>query len=163
MNISERQRTRFESRLIKDENGCMNWQGGRNSNGYGLMGITIDGKKIHMGTHKFALIMATNQNPKDLEACHNQICKSKACCAPEHLRWDTHKENVKDMIEMGRLVKPDTKGEKHGMCKLTEVKVKEIRAHIMEGKKTQKEISEIYGVASRTISDIKSRKSWKHI
>lgn len=163
MNSTEEQKKRFLQKLKKDNNGCLIWQGSTIKGGYGFMGLTINGKKEFYTAHRYALIIHTGENPKDKEASHEPLkCKNRACCNYEHLRWDTHKGNCADMKIEGTLKTPNIKGEKSHYAKLTEKQVLEIRKLIEEGKK-YKEIAEAYPIDSRSISDIKLRKSWKHI
>lgn len=52
---------------------------------------------------------------------------------------------------------------KNHNCKLNEGKIIEIRVHLKEGKLTQKQIAEIYGVSRGNISCIKLGKTWGHV
>ena len=51
-------------------------------------------------------------------------------------------------------------GEKHGMAKLTEEMVREIRAIASTGQCTQQELGEIFGVSQTAVSHIILRKTW---
>jgi hypothetical protein len=62
------------------------------------------------------------------------------CCNPHHLRWGTHDENMKDMVDR----------ERHG---LPAIVVKAIRKLRSEGK-TQKEVAELYGISREAVSAI---------
>lgn len=52
------------------------------------------------------------------------------------------------------------KGEAHGMHKLTEVEVHEIRKLLVEGTYTQKEIAYMYSVTGGAIRDVKTGRNW---
>jgi len=54
-------------------------------------------------------------------------------------------------------------GENHSQSILTEQKVIQIRKLCDEGILTQAKIGEKFGVSRRTISNIKNRRTWKHI
>lgn len=54
------------------------------------------------------------------------------------------------------------KGSKHGMSKLTENQVLRIRSLIAEGR-TVKSLGEMFGVHISTVSNIKVRKTWRHV
>ena len=55
-------------------------------------------------------------------------------------------------------------GEGNPKVKLTEINVREIRfVHLTEGKLSQREIGNLYGVSRVAIKDIKSGKNWKHV
>jgi hypothetical protein len=53
-------------------------------------------------------------------------------------------------------------GEGAAAARLTEVKVREIRARLVDGER-RKEIAALYGVATQTVTDIALRRRWKHI
>lgn len=77
----------------------------------------------------------------------------------ENLRWVTHKENIQAAWDLGLV---DNKGQKHGMSKLTDNDVLEIRRLCKKGI-MGKEISKLFGIAPARISDIKNGKAWTHI
>jgi len=52
---------------------------------------------------------------------------------------------------------------KNIIYKLTETNVIDIKKLLLEGKLTQKQIAEKFGVIQQTISDIKNKKLWSHI
>ena len=57
----------------------------------------------------------------------------------------------------------NNKGSRHGMSKLNEDSVKEIKNLLLDGKMTNIEIANLFNVNDRCISDIKLNKSWKHV
>lgn len=76
----------------------------------------------------------------------------------ENLRWTTHAENEEDKIRHGtRLI-----GERHSMAKLTEAQILEIREARRRGE-TLSSLAVQYGLAFQTISNISTRKIWRHI
>lgn len=77
----------------------------------------------------------------------------------ENLEFCTRSNNMKHAFNTG--LKISVKGEKHGQSKLTDAQILEIRA--LKGKLFQREIAEIYGVSKTLISNVHSRKTWKHI
>ena len=90
--------------------------------------------------------------------CHKPICGgNKACFNPNHLRLDTHAENVRDMQRDGGQVR----GEAHGRAKLTETQVNAIRQEHSDGA-SQAALGRKYGVGESTIRYIVQRKSWAH-
>jgi hypothetical protein len=159
----------------KEINGCWEWQGKISKNGYGY----IQHKKKHMLTHRTSYETFIENIPFGLCVCHK--CDNKKCINPEHLFLGTHKDNIQDAKEKGRLPdqrgrkhseetlkklklrrRPDKRGEKHHLCKLTEKDVKEIR-ELLKLNFKQKEIGCRYGVDQSVISQIKHKKSWAHI
>lgn len=91
--------------------------------------------------------------------CHR--CDNPGCVNPEHLELGTHADNMDDMVDKGRQAKP--KGEDNTKAKLTESQVREIRRLAEDGSLLQKEIGKMFGVSNGTVSDIKTRKIWRHL
>ena len=77
----------------------------------------------------------------------------------ENLKWGTHLENMQDMELHGTSC---LRGEKHGLAKLTDAIVRNIRMATKAGT-TQMSIARQLGVDQSTISDVVRRKHWKHI
>lgn len=46
--------------------------------------------------HRTALVLATGDDPPDMDACHR--CDNTICCNPSHLFWGTHRANMRDYI-----------------------------------------------------------------
>jgi hypothetical protein len=96
--------------------------------------------------------------PEAMLVCHK--CDNKLCINPDHLFLGTQADNMQDMDEKGRRVSVPSRGEKHGMAKLTEEQVIEIRS--LTGI-TQREIAKKYDLSETHVSEIRKRKTWKHI
>lgn len=73
----------------------------------------------------------------------------------ENLAWKTPAANQADRIEHGT----SNRGSQHGRAKLTEGDVHEIRRMAADGR-LQAEMSDRFGVAQTTISQIVTRKTW---
>lgn len=78
----------------------------------------------------------------------------------ENLEWCTHAENIRHSNEMGLV---DIRGEKSHSSKLTKLNVLKIRRASKLGGIVRQELAEKYNVHPDTISDVISRKTWKHI
>jgi hypothetical protein len=156
--LTESQIDYFKSKIAEpDENGCMFYLGSHDRDGYGRVGFTIDNKYHKFGAHRLVLFLSTGTLPIDLHACHDPVkCKSRACCNPDHLRWDTNQNNTRDRI----ITNTNPIGERHNLSKLTEKQVLEIRSNVGN---TYQQIADIYGVARVTIEKIRNRKTWTHI
>lgn len=94
---------------------------------------------------------------KKLQVCHK--CDTPACCNPEHLFLWTAKENAQDKVRKWRAFSWNHKWEKCAQAKLTEKQVLNIRSDI----RSNREIWREYNMDFSSISDIKRRKTWKHI
>jgi len=77
----------------------------------------------------------------------------------ENLEWSTHSENNQHAFDNGL----KQKGEKHGMAKLSEDQVLEIRKLYATGDYYQKDLAKIFDVDNSLISYIVNRKNWTHI
>lgn len=86
-------------------------------------------------------------------------CDNKQCCNPDHIIAGTHAENMADAAKKG-LMHP---GSQHGMAKLMEAQVLEIRALWKSGEWRQREIAERFGISASSVSTIINRKNWTHI
>lgn len=128
----------------KGEEECWEWKRCKFSNGYGRIKI-----KGHISTHRLALFLTTGiWGEMALHSCDNP-----SCCNPNHLRWGTHKENMRDMTGRGR----------HHLTKLTSEQVLKIRAKYALGNITQQALADEYNVKQAAISDIIRRITWTHI
>ena len=84
---------------------------------------------------------------KGCQACHT--CDEPACVEPSHLYEGTNKENSLDRSVRGR----------HGLAKLTEDQVREIRFSTEKGIV----LSKRYGVDPASISRVRNRKDYQWV
>jgi len=87
------------SGLKETANGCLEWQRGRTSAGYGQM-TWVSGEGTRY-THRLAWEMAKGPIPPGQCVLHS--CDNPPCCTPEHLFLGSKAENTADMVEKGRL------------------------------------------------------------
>lgn len=84
-------------------NGCHEWTGAKNKDGYGIVCLMIDGKATTMGVHRLQRARHTGPLDPDKDTCHD--CPggdNRACINNDHL-WDgTHGENLADTRAKGR-------------------------------------------------------------
>lgn len=156
--------------------GCLN---GKNGKGYGLTSY----QKKRIVAHRLSYILHKGDIPPGMSVLHN--CPggdNRACINPDHLWIGTYKDNAIDACKKGRMIPiwgrkktqeekdkiqrnrkiPDQKGVKQHRAILDDHKVLEIRRLLME-KTKYREISEKFGIAIRSVADIKFRRTWKHI
>lgn len=119
---------------------CLPWPFTIVGKGYGSMRYA--GKV--QGSHRVICLLAHGSAPTPRhEVAHS--CRRKDCSNPRHLRWATPKENNADKIAH----RTDNKGEKHGISKLTENDVREIRR--LKENVSQAELARRFGVSASAI------------
>jgi HNH endonuclease len=83
--------------VVKDENGCWNWQRKKINNGYGT--TRWEGKEKL--THRWSYLAFKGPLEKGKYVCHT--CDNRLCCNPDHLFQGTAKENMQDCKRKGRV------------------------------------------------------------
>jgi len=146
---------RFWSKVNKTD-GCWFWVGARDSKGYG--NIKAGGKRTRtLSAHRASWLIHVGFIPEGSCVLHN--CDTPACIRIDHLFLGTCKDNTSDMCSKGR----QARGERHGMNKLTEIQVREIRDGYKKGVVSQKNLADRYGVRRTLISLIILRKRWSQL
>ena len=79
----------------------------------------------------------------------------EGCINPKHLRWSTQKDNVADKRAHGT----HQAREAHGMAKISESDVEEIRG--LRGKMYQWQIAEKFGICQTNVSAIQRGETWR--
>lgn len=124
--------------------GCYEWQGYRNSKGYGRLEVATE----RWAAHRFAYTLKHNKEP----AKHQQVqhmCNNPCCINAQHLTLGTNKENVEYRVRCGR-----------NAAKLTYKSIDWIRKMRVEGW-TILEIAIAYDVSESAISHILKNRNWK--
>lgn len=153
MDIVERIRSRVK---VNETTGCWEWQGAKNTHGYGHMGY--DGKSHQ--THRLIFFALNPDVSKSLWVLHR--CDNPACNNPDHLFPGTPAINSRDRENKGRGNQRGTPGEKHTQAKLTESNVREILVRLSQGDR-QVDIAADFGVNRTCITKIKTGESWRHV
>jgi len=147
----------LKNTLIKNtkilSNGCWQWQGSKNPDGYGRIRFN---KQVLL-IHRVAYELHVGTIPKGLHVLHS--CDNPSCCNPKHLRLGTNYDNVQDRQNKDR----QAKGIGHGRHKLSECDITEIKKLYATGNYTQQEISEIFHISRSHTCNILNNKFWKHI
>lgn len=173
---------RFWSQVEKGE-GCWQWTGGVDDDGYGTFSARgVEGRR-YQRAHRFSYWLATGRHPDDLMVCHR--CDNPGCVRPDHLFLGTAADNNADMMAKGRQYFPEgdehwthrrpdrvprgfrrpaehvRHGEAAPRARLTQAQVEEIRERYAAGDITQRALAAEYGVSYQHISAIILRKFWK--
>lgn len=96
--------------------------------------------------------------PDGTEACHAPD-PAQSNNALANLRWDTHYQNIQDIVQMGNLAL----GERCGSSVLTNEKVLEIRRLRREEGTPIKELARLFGVGRQAIDNVLARRTWAHV
>jgi hypothetical protein len=84
---------RLERNIARQANGCIEWKGASNNDGYRKMNFRHRGKHVQVYVHRVLWVLANNKEaPSHLVIDHE--CENRACCNPAHLRLRTQKTNV---------------------------------------------------------------------
>jgi len=131
---------------------CWLWAGCEHPSGYGKFRLNMQ----HLPAHRASYILHYGEFDRGLLVCHK--CDTPLCVNPDHLFLGTQKDNMQDMINKGRKIKPI--GEDMPNAKLTNRKVMQIKQMIQMNFR-QKDIADIFTIDPSTISRIKSGLRWR--
>jgi len=133
-----------------NDSDCWIWQRHVGKSGYPEVGV--NGKKLRV--HRIVAELIYGPASENQMALHS--CDVKVCINPDHLRWGTSKDNMKDAVERNRV----RKGENASWSKLTWDIVEELR-QIDLTTTTLDELAKKYPVSRTTIWRAMTNRSWK--
>lgn len=165
---------RFWSKVhILGPDDCWVWTAARLKRGYGVIGRGGRGQKGSRLAHRIAYELSNEPIPDGLLVCHR--CDNPPCCNPSHLFIGTGKDNAQDALRKGLCYTPEyfncegrkaaykkIQGEGHGMCRLTEGTVLQIRRLFQQGHR-QADLMRQFGVSRVHIFQVIRNKRWKHL
>lgn len=99
--------------------------------GYLHVGLCKDGKVVQRKVHRLVLEAFVGPQPPNHYACHYPD-PTPGNCALSNLMWGTWHTNFKHRAEQGT-AGIAARNEQHGMAKLTQAEVNEIRRHRKQG------------------------------
>lgn len=142
---------------VRENNGCWEWQGSIQPNGYGA--VSYQG--VSRYAHRVAYEITYGTIPDGMFVCHH--CDNRKCVRLDHLFLGTNADNMRDMSQKGRARPPVAlKGEACPTSKLTEAQVHAIRSERINGA-TWMELVRKYNVGRTTVKRVVKRLSWAHI
>lgn len=145
----------FERCIPEPNTGCWLWEGSVWRGGYGSV---WNGHGGVIGAHRRAWEIAKGPIPAGMLVLHK--CDVPLCINPDHLFLGAQVDNMADMTVKGRA--PDTAGERNGRAKLSVENVIDVRARHARGE-TASALARDFGVTRTAISDVVSKKRWRHI
>jgi hypothetical protein len=98
-----RPRTPIQRLLLKyrvSDTGCWVWIGTRNKQGYGVVGLFVDGRPIGITAPRLQWMHHHGEIPAGLVIRHT--CDNPPCINPDHLLCGTYRDNHHDMRSKGR-------------------------------------------------------------
>lgn len=139
---------------------CWIWLGGADACGYGRFTDKTREHRRTMTAHRWAWTFAYGPIPEGLCVLHH--CDVPPCVNPNHLFLGTPLDNARDKVAKGRLRVGHVQGEQNGQAKLTEADVRFIRSTVATGV-PQARMVERFGVSPMTVSQVVTRKTWRHV
>ncbi|HGO1484269.1 TPA: NUMOD4 domain-containing protein [Staphylococcus aureus] len=126
-------------------------------NGYGYyqVGLNNKGKRIYFYIHRL-VGEAFIDNPSNLSQI-NHVNGNKEDNSVNNLEWVSAKDNTIHSWKTGL----SKGGENHGMSKLTNNEVLEIRKKYLSKNYSQRKLAKEYNVSQKTIYNIINKKQWK--
>lgn len=141
---------------VRKTTGCWFWTGSVNTiTGYGR--CRIDARTST--AHRLSYRLAYGPVPDGLSVCHH--CDTRLCVRPDHLFVGTTADNLRDMVLKGRNALKQ--GECNPKARLSGMKVLKIRTLYRTGQYLQRQLATRFGVSQLTISNIVTRKTWRHL
>ena len=151
---------RLLSHILVDDNGCWNWTGSKNKQGYGSIGIGSrrTGERKTVKTHRLSYSLFVGINPEGYDICQN--CDKPSCKNPAHLFAGSVLDNMADMDSKGR--RGYSYSEDHPSAKLTEEDVFTARKLRRNGYSYYR-LAKMYGVNRETMRQSVLGATWKHL
>ncbi len=146
----------FWQKVYKSEDlECWIWTAHRSPLGYGR--LAVRGGKYAFA-HRAAFVLVTGE-PLDSSEVLRHTCDTPSCVNPSHLKKGTQQENMTDMVARAR----QARGSKHGVSKLVEDQVREIRRLYGTGRYSQQALADLFDCSRSNIGLILQRLRWGHL
>lgn len=149
-------KVRFWSKVNKSA-GCWLFTSSLNRLGYGTI---CYGGKVQKA-HRVSWQIHFGEIPENQCVLHK--CDVRNCVNPAHLFLGTQQENIADMVQKGRNFSPGLNGMKNPGSKLSDDKVKAIRALYAEQTLSQHKLATMFKVSPMTINRVVNEKLWRQV
>lgn len=142
---------RFWRQVDKPYEGCWNWTGADNGEGYG--NIRID--RLNYKAHRVAWMLTYGEIPIKMFVL--QTCANGLCCRPDHLYLGTHNDNINYKLELEQI----EAFTKNGKQRLNWERARAIRIDHVENPRMLKQLAVDHGVSEMTASYIVRNITWR--
>jgi len=132
------------SHYTKQSDGCWEWVGPKNHNGYGVLSM---GKGKKMLAHRWSYKFFVAEKNK-MHVCHS--CDNTLCVNPKHLFAGTDADNHDDKarkLRAGKVLSPSSVIQIKGLLK---------------SRITLQKIADTYGCSRKSIQRIKNGQTWRY-
>lgn len=148
---------RFLSKLTKQPNGCWEYIGAKDADGYGM--FWFNGRTI--GAHRFSIEYLANQPlNKGNQTCHS--CDNPCCCNPNHLFIGSTQDNTADRHRKGRTATGSQIGTStYSECDI--LKVKQAFCSRPHYRGIIKDLSKEFSISYAVVWNVCRNKGWRHI
>lgn len=133
---------------------CWEWIGNRQNLGYGI--VSFEGRFMLVHRLLYEFEVGPIEKVQILHKCDNP-----ACCRPAHLFSGSASDNMHDMWNKNRHIRPIGRRNNHAI--LTEEQVLKIRSEYVPGKTRQVDLAKKYSVTQGNVSAILRRETWTFI
>jgi hypothetical protein len=145
-------------------NACHEWTKARNEHGYGV--VAIGNGRTRLAHRKLWELTNDVELTRQQKVCHS--CDNPPCCNLIHLFVGTQADNIADMAAKGRasyigLLDRNNQGTNHGMSKMDDDMVREIRRLYATKTTTQRALAKRFGISQGTASEIIRGVLWPHV
>lgn len=149
----------FMRHVSVQDGGCWIWKNKPFWDGYGQFNFKHEGKWKKERAHRSSYRFFKGEAGGKL-VCHS--CDKPLCVNPDHLFLGTPLDNTRDMDSKGRRVACGLVGELHPLASITEAEARDIKYSASYRGITKYFINK-YGVSRHVVSQIRSKKNWKHV
>jgi hypothetical protein len=154
---TEKDIARFNSKLVIQPNGCWEYSGAKDADGYGMFWFQGKTKGAHQFSARYLANLIINKGD---QVCHT--CDNPPCCNPDHLFIGSTQMNTADRHAKGRTVR----GSDVGTSKYTESIIQSVkdaynaRPHY---RGIIKDLSQEFNVSYGVVWYACRSRSWAHI